>query len=465
MFINMKKLIPLICTLLLFTGACKKNANPNPDSIQNGGDLLTDPSTGWKRVAIIPFDELKTAKGTSPYNRMKGFDLQKVGDQFAVLYAQHSLDVSNRLSADWFFKALVSENAIVQPEKISFGAFSSSGSGNAGPYGKYTFYAQFVPNTSTPVFTGMDYTNNYILLVDKTGKTLAGAPSSSYPQFYYTVDGEFLAGSLFRGDASFLWHYKNPPNPTGDFNYSFRPATIDGNKRLFSIPIKAADGYYYEFSLCNKNAVNTFLVTRCREDRAYGGIPPNYEIVDSGPLANMPQSGLTADNLIPLTYDYNSTTGELTFVIEDYLRIPTEVDNRYKNLYAYRWKQGSLTKLWQTSAIENDAALQAALTVYSNVNRLNDWRLKPDGTLYLMDYIQSNTPQPANAAIKLWEVNGSGIKAISTMTYGQTVQKEFTISTCRYIDGVYYALASPSGDGTYKIGDPHYHMEVVKLNK
>ena len=191
---------------------------------------------------------------------------------------------------------------------------------------------------------------------------------------------------------------------------------------------------------------------------------PNYEIVDSGPLTNMPQSGLLADNLILLTYDYNSTTGELTFVVEDYLRILTEVDNRYKNIYAYRWKQGSLTKLWQTSAIENDAVLQKALTTYVNINRLNDWRLKSDGTLYLMDYVQSNAPKTADPVLKLWEVNGSGIKELSSITYGQTVQKEFTISTCRYIDGAYYALAYPTGDGFYKIGDPRYHMEIIKLN-
>jgi hypothetical protein len=452
----------LFFALLLLAGACKKDKKS--DENINTENLLIDPATGWKRVAVIPFDDLTTARGSSPYNRMKGYDLQKVGAQFAVLYAQHSLDLNNRLAADWFFKALVSENATVKPEKISFGAFSSNGSGNAGPYGGYTFYAQFIPNTSVPVFTGMDYTNHYMVLVDKTGKTIAGAPSSNYPQFYYTPEGEFLAGSLNRGDASFLWHYKNPPNPIGDFSYSFRPVTIDGNKRLFTIPIKGGDGGYYEFALCNKNGLNTFMATRCREDRVYGATPPNYEIVDSGPLAGMPQSGLPADNLIPITYDYNSTTGELTFVFEDYLRIPTEVDNRYKNLYAYRWKQGSLTKLWQTSAIENDAVLQSALTSYSNINRLNDWRLKADGTLYLMDVVQSGVPQSTDAALKLWEVNGSGIKVISTLSYGQTLQKEYSISTCRYIDGAYYALAYPTGDSKYSIGDPHYHMELIKLN-
>lgn len=460
----MKTLLPFICILLLFTLSCKKKGDSNPDENNNTANLLTDPATGWKRVGIIPFDEKNTARGTSPYNRMKGFDLQKVGGQFAVLYAQHSLDLSNRLASDWFFKALVSENGTVQSEKINFGAFSSSGSGNAGPYGRYTFYAQFVPGTSTPVFTGMDYTSNYMVLMDQTGKTLGSAPSSYYPQFYYTPDGEFLAGSLGRGDASFLWHYKNPQNPIGDFNYSFRPATIEGNKRLFTMPIKAADGSYYEFALCNKDGLNTFVVTRCREDRVYGATPPNYEVVDSGPLAGMPQSGLLADNLIPLTYDYNSNTGELTFIVEDYLRILTEVDNRYKNIYAYRWKQGSLTKLWQTSAIENDATLQAAITVYTNVNRLNDWHLKADGTLYLMDVVQSNAPKSTDPVLKLWEVNGSGIKVISSLTYGQTVQKEYSISTCRYIDGAYYALAFPTGDSRYGIGDPHYHMELIKFN-
>jgi len=458
----MKTRLLLVCALLSFAMACKKTPNPGPDGGQNVANLLTDPATGWKRVAIIPFDDLRTARGTSPYNSMKGFDLLKVGGQFAVLYAQHSLDVDSRLASDWFFRAMVAEDGTAQPDKINFGAFSSNGSGNAGPYGKYTFYAQFVPGTTTPVFTGMDYTNNYIVLADRTGKTLAAAPSSGYPQFYYTVDGEFLAGSLFRGDVSFLWHYKNPPNPVGDFNYTYRPATIDGNKRLFNIPIKGADGYYYEFSICNKNGANTFMVIRCREDRAYGGTPANYEVVDSGPLANLPQSGLLADNLIPITYEYNSVTGELTFIVEDYLRIPTEVGNRYKNLYAYRWKQGSITKLWQTS-VENDAVLQAALTTYGNVNRLNDWRLKPDGTLYLMDYIQSNAPKTADELLKLWEVNASGIKVMSSLTYGQTVQREFSLSTCRYIDGAYYALAYPTGEGTYRIGDPHYHMELVKL--
>ncbi|WP_316812236.1 hypothetical protein [Pedobacter heparinus] len=458
----MNKLIYLFFALLLFISSCKKDKKP--DDINNTENLLTDPATGWKRVAVIPFDELKTARGTSPYNRMKGFDLQKVGGQFAVLYAQHSLDLNNRLASDWFFKALVTENATVQPEKINFGAFSSSGSGNPGPYGKYTFYAQFLPGNSTPVFTGVEYTNNHTVLVDQTSKVIAGTPSR-ISTFGYLPDGEFLAGTTpLNGSETHLWHYKNPPNPLGDFNYTYRPSTIDGNKRLFTIPIKGADGNYYEFALCSKNGANTFMVIRCREDRPYGATPPNYEVVDSGPLSGMPQSGLSADSLIPLTYEYNSTTGELTFVFEDYLRIPTEVDNRYKNIYAYRWKQGLLTKLWQTSAIESDGVLQAALTTYSNVNRLNDWRLKADGTLYLMDVVQSNSPQNGDAALKLWEVNGSGIKVISSVTHGQTVQKEYTISTCRYIDGAYYALAFPTGDSKYSIGDPHYHMELIKLN-
>lgn len=452
------RLLLLVYTLLLFTVACKKKADPNPDDLQNTGNLLTDPATGWKRVAVIPFDGL--GSGATPYNAMKGFDLQKVNSQFAVLYTQHSLDPAVHVSSDYFYKTIVAESTTATNlEKINFGIFS--GGANSSPF---TYYGQFISNTSTPVFTGMDYTNNYIQLRDNTGKIIAGAPSSNYPTFKYLTDGEFLAGSVWLGHETFLWHYKNPTDPLGDFNYTFRPGVIDGNKRLFNIPIKAADGKYYEFSLCSKNGITTFMTTRSREDRTYGATPPNYEIVDSGPVPNMPQSGLPADNVILLTHDYNSTTGELTFVFEDYLRILTEVDNRYKNIYTYRWKQGSLTKLWQTSSIENDAALQGALTVYSNVNKLNDWRLKPDGTLYLMDYVQVTRPQSADPVLKLWEINGAGIKVMSAITYGQTIQKEFTISTCRYIDGAYYALAYPTGDSRYKIGDPHYHMEIVKLS-
>lgn len=453
----MKKIIYPVFTLLLFAGSCKKDTDG--DGIKSTKDLLTDPATGWKTVGIIPFDELTTGRGTTPYNSMKGFDLQKVGGQFAVLYSQHSLDLSNRLKSDWFFKALVSENATAQPEKINFGAFSS------GPYANYTFYAQLVPNTSTAVFTGVDYNYNHTVLVDNTGQIIAGTPSR-IATFRYLPDGEFIAGGGgFGSRETYLWHYKNPPDPIGDFNYTFRPSTVDDNKRLFIIPIKGADGNYYEFSLCTKNGATTFLTTRCREDRAYGATPPNYEITDFGTVPNMAQSGLPTDNLILLTYDYNSATGELTFVFEDYLRIPTEVDNRYKNIYAYRWKQGSLTRLWQT-ALDADADVDFinAIQVFGNKNMLNEWRLKPDGTFYLLGYIQSNRPQNADPAIKLWEVNNSGIKVLSSITYEQTIQKSFEISTCRYIDGAYYALAYPTGEYVYSIGDPHFHLEIVKLN-
>jgi len=443
----MKKLIYSVFTLLIIVTACKKNNSSNDDDTPNANNLLTDPATGWKRVAVIPFDELKTARGTSPYNRMKGFDLQKVGGQFAVLYAQHSLDVNSRLNSDWFFKALVSENATAQPEKINFGAFSSGGSGNAGPYGTYSFYAQFIPGSSTPVFTGIDYTNNHTVLVDGTGKTIAGTPSR-IATFSYMTDGEFMAATVPYGDRdTYLWHYKNPPNPIGDFNFTYRPVNIDGNKRFFNIPIKANDGNYYEFSLCSKNGATTFLTTRCRDDRAYGGTPPNYDITDVGTVPDMPQSGLQL-----LTYDYNSTTGEITFVFTN-----------LGNIHCYRWKQGSLTKLWQAS-LDGDANFRDAIQVYTNRNMLNEWRIKPDGTFYLMCSsltIPFNYPSPW---IKLWEVNQLGVKVVSTLAEAQTAQKEFTISTCRYIDGAYYALAYPTGDSRYKIGDPHYHMEVIKLN-
>lgn len=444
----MKKIIYPVLALLLFATACTKNS-PSGDDTGNTNNLLTDPTTGWKRIAIIPFDGLG---GATPYNAMKGFDLQKANGQFAVLYTQHSLEPIAHVSSDYFYKTLVAENTTASNlEKINFGIFS--GGGNSSPF---TYYGQLLPNTSTPVFTGMDYANNYIELRDNTGKIIAGAPSSNYPKFKYLTDGEFMAGSAWIGHETFLWHYKNPPDPVGDFNYTYRPGIIDGNKRLFSIPIKAADGKYYEFSLCSKNNVNTFMTIRCREDRAYGATPPNYEIVDSGPVANMPQSGFSADALELLTYDYNSSSGEITFVFDNYTGLSSG------NIYCYRWKQGSLTKLWQAS-LDNDADFRNAIKVYVNKNMLNEWRLKPDGTFYLMDYIQSNRPQSADAAIKLWEVNNSGIKVMSSITYGQTVQKDFTISTCRYIDGAYYALAYPTGDGNYRIGDPHYHMEIVKL--
>lgn len=443
-----------VLALLLLAASCKKNTSPD-DDMKNRDNLLTDPTTGWKRVAIVPFDDISTGRGTSPYNSMKGFDLQKINGQFAVLYTQHGLDVNNRLTTDWFFKAMVSENKTAQPEKINFVAASSNGSGNPGPYGNYTFYAQFVPGTSTPVFTGIDYTNHYIVLLDKTGNTIGGAPSLSYPKFRYTADGEFIAGGLAVGDVSSLWHYKNPPNPVGDFMYTMRPATIDANKRLFNIPFKAADGNYYEFSLCSKNGSNTFMAIRCREDRIYGSNPPNYEIVDSGPVADMPQGGFSADNVELLTYDYNSTNGEITFVFDSYN------NSNSGNIYCYRWKQGSLTKLWQTS-LDNDVDFRKAIMVYTNQNKLNDWRLKPNGTLYLMGNIQSDAPKNTDPTIKLWEVNNSGIKVISTLTYEQTIQKSFEINTCRYIDGTYYALAYPTYE-EYQIGDPHFHLEVVKL--
>jgi hypothetical protein len=381
-----------------------------------------------------------------------GFDLQKVNGQFAVLYTQHSLDPAVHASSDYFYKTLVSENATASNlEQIKFGIFS--GGGNSSPF---TYYGQLLPNTATPVFTGMDYTNNYIQLRNQAGEVIAGAPSSNYPTFKYLADGEFIAGSVWVGHETFLWHYKNPPNPIGDFSATYRPGIIDTNKRLFNIPIKAADGNYYEFSLCSKNDVNTFIATRCREDRVYGGVPPNYEVVDYGPVAGMPQSGFAADRIELLTYDHNSATGEITFVFAAYSGLSSG------NIYCYRWKQGSLTRLWQTS-LDNDADFRNAITVYTNKNMLQEWRLKPDGTFYLMADIQSNVPQSADAAIRLWEVNGSGIKVISSISYGQTVQKAFGVSTCRYIDGAYYALAFPTGDGTYRIGDPHYHMEIIKL--
>lgn len=121
----MKTPILLVCILLLFIIACKKKADPNPDDIQNTGNLLIDLTTGWKRVAIIPFDGL--GGGASPYNAMKGFDLQIVNGQFAVLYTQYSLDPAVYVSSDYFYKTVVAENATATNlEKINFGIFSKA---------------------------------------------------------------------------------------------------------------------------------------------------------------------------------------------------------------------------------------------------------------------------------------------------------------------------------------------------
>jgi hypothetical protein len=447
----MKNLIYSIFALLLFAGACKKNDESNAGSINTAENLLTDPATGWKRVAVVPFDGLG-----GPRAAMQGFDLQKVGNQFAALYTQHSRESYTASSSDYFYKALVVENGTAEPERVAFGIFT--GPGMSSPF---TYYGQFVPGTSTPVFTGMDYTNNYIELRNNKGEAIAGAPASNYPTFRYAPDGEFIAGSVWTGHESFLWHYKNPPDPIGDFGYTYRAGIIDGNKRLFNIPFKGADGSYYELSLCSKNNAVTFITLRCREDRTYGAIPPNYEIVDSAAVAGLPQAGFFPHNLQLLTYDYNSAAGEITFVFNDYP--PTSAGE--SRLYGYRWKQGSLTRLWETS-LDADMDLKAALQVYVNKNMLNEWRLKPDGTLYLAGAVSSiSNPRSEDPALKLWEVNGSGIRTVATLTVGQTAQKEFIISTFRYIDGAYYALAYPTGDNRYQAGDPHFHMEIVKLNQ
>jgi hypothetical protein len=442
----MKKTIYPALALLLLATACKKDKSTSNNGIDSKDNLLTDPATGWKRVSIVPFTGL--GRGASPYNGMKGFDLQKADGKLAVLYTQHSLDPVVHAASDYFFKAVVAENATATDvQEISFGIFS--GGGNNSPY---TYYGQFLPNTAKPIFTGMDYNNNYIELRDQEGDIYAGAPAYNYPTFKYLPDGEFIAGSMWVTHESYIWHYKNPPNPLGDFSSTYRPGIIDGNKRLFNIPIKAADGNYYEFSLCNNNNTVTFLTIRCREDRVYGGTPPNYEIVDAGAATDWPQSGFSPDYIELLTYDHNSAAGELTFVF-----------GCQNSLFCYRWKQGTLTQLWQTS-LSADTDFSNAVKVYSNKNMLNEWRLKPDGTFYVLGNIEQNAPRTEDPITKLWEVNGSGIKTLATLTYAQTIQKGFEISTCRYIDGAYYALAYPTSDGNYRIGDPHFHLEIVKLN-
>ncbi len=103
--------------------------------------------------------------------------------------------------------------------------------------------------------------------------------------------------------------------------------------------------------------------------------------------------------------------------------------------------------------------------MYSNLNLLNEWRLKPDGTFYLMRSSADVGVYYLHPWIKLWEVNASGVKLLSSLTEDQTFKKSVMISTCRFIDGAYYALAYPTGDHIYRIGDPHYHMEIIRLTQ
>jgi len=452
-----KTLILVAVSVIFGLFGCKKSDSHKESGIGSTENLLTDPATAWKRVAIIPFTGLGT--GPSPYNAMNAFDLEKVGGKFAVLYTQHSFEPLTRSEADHFYKVLVSpEQSNPVPVSISFGT-----SKNAGVNSPFTYYGQFLPGSDSPVFTGLDYTNNYIELRDAEGETYAGAPASNYPTFKYLPDGEFLAASMWTGHESFLWHYKNPPNPKGDFSATFRPGVIDGNRRLFNIPMKSADGSYYEFSMTAKDGKSGYMVIRCREDRTYGANPANFEITDRGDIAGLPANGYDANFMELITYDYNAASAELTFVVADYASGAMGSDDR-KNLYCFRWKQGQLTKLWQ-QALDQNVDLRNSIRVFINKNMLNEWRLRPDGTFYLMNSGVASGSSLTNAAIKLWEVNGSGIKLLSGISDKLTSEKSVTISTCRYFDGAYYALAYPTGEHTYKLTDPHFHMEIIRLTQ
>lgn len=452
------KLITLVTSLVIFSlASCKKGGPAKEPGIDSAENLLTDPATGWKRVAVIPFTGLGT--GPSPYNAMNAFDLEKVGDKFAVLYTQHGFEPLTRSEADHFYKVLVAPGQTnPEPVSISFGT-----SKNAGVNSPFTYYGQFIPGSYAPVFTDMDYTNNYIELRDAEGETYAGAPATNYPTFKYLPDGEFLAASMWVGHESFLWHYKNPPNPKGDFSSTYRPGIIEGHRRLFNIPVKGSDGSYYEFSMTAKDGKSGFMVIRCREDRIYGANPPNYEITDRGEISGLPAGGYDANFIELITYDYNAASAELTFVVADYASGAMGSDDR-KNLYCFRWKQGQLSKLWQQS-LDQDVDLRNSVRVFVNKNMLNEWRLRADGTFYLMNSGVPSGSSSTRATVKLWEVNASGIKLLSGISDKLTSEKSVTISTCRYFDGAYYALAYPTGEYYYKLTDPHFHMEVIKLNQ
>ncbi len=430
----MKKLILLFAITTLISSCSKSDsANPDPDGKSN---TLFSESTGWKRVAII--GNIPASLGVA--NWITPLDLNIVDNKAQViLYQNSNFQQQNNFKASY----VIGSNADATVTRLN-NLYSFQDYANIVQYGNI-FFKPNSYNVETLNSTG----DHYLRLNNEAGTQI----TTHYVNNLYSGDsrmypsGDLLIGGLYNSSDPAYYYYTRATNTwaVGD------GSTSDLTYNIGFMYFKTADGSLLAFRFFNKN----------NPEKAFLSIAdivptPTASYQDKF-VEEHPEYAPTAyiiHQYTPNETIFASTVTIANYVVENnsFTVVLREENNTTHNytLSAFKWTKGAVTFQNLYSHLPISKLLGDGLGANSVC--------KPDGEIGVIVKEGVNGNQ---MTYSLATCNASGEHKYGSVV-NNTYPRAVTLLSClRYINGSYYAVASPSlfssdnGDGQ--------HLDIVKL--
>jgi hypothetical protein len=440
-------------------GACSKGSKDSetvpPD--QERGWLLS-PSTGWEHVNTINYPAAETGDVSSGF--MSPYDLASTGNNnFTVLYGANFMH-SNIDPITVISKAVFKNNDV----NVGSGTRLKIQGGSK----RSTFYSQFVPNSAIPVFTefaGLSYVDMFDENNVKQSRLTRNETKEF--NFNYNANGDFIAASTDNNGLSHLWYARYPS--AAPFMKEANILTTRGSvKTLMTIPFTSTAGKPFNFHICKEGTLVKFQAIEMLSDM--NATEPNKsDMVSQGTLEGVDPNELRIETESLVTYTVQQDV--VTFVLAGFADVNATKINK---LHCFRWNKstGECKLLWRNTNIDVNLSKgildkfkpNAVFSEQFKFNKYLEIRLTPEGTLYTIftkeKYAEPNMGKQYSI---LYTVGLAGTKELGRLE--ELYNGSVAISTCRYIDGSYYALVYPVATSVIKQDDPKFHMELVKLKQ
>ncbi len=435
----------LLFTVVTFL-SCKKTDN----SINGGSNDYSAPlfseSTGWKRVGIInSFNQLLGAA-----NWMTPYDLNIVGGNAQVVYYQeNNFGTPNNFKASYTLGSTA--DAKITPLNNLY--YYKDFSGNQGGYGFVFFHPESF-NVETLIYPFNAGQTVYIRLHNEAGKELTSQISSNFADIgestkMYT-NGDILAGAFSDNYGLEYSYYTRLTNTW--VRAAASSSASDTAYHIDYTPFRMDDGSILAFRMFSKNktkqaflSISDFIKTTNVYKARF--IEPHNEYAPTF---------VSVSQYSPDVVEFASKVDIIGYAIEgnSFTVVLREQNNATKNftISAYKWTTGntSFQKLYSGVAISN--VFGAFLGRKDLVSCTIDGKI----AALIVEGINGNDQTYSLALFDGKNENHLG--AVKNNTYPRAVT---TLSCLRYINGSYYAVASPSLFSSDNAEGQH--MDVVKL--
>jgi hypothetical protein len=442
-----KKILLVVIGFITIITSCSKSKKSDLGPSTDYGKMLFTESTGWKRISTF-----KPSVGLyAVTNNITPYDFNIVGSN-----VQLSFFLGNNLGGNLNFKGSYVVGGIADPLVTNIKnlyAYQDNVSPYAITYGTVFFKPEtYDVENLIYLYTGNGGISN-IILHNEAGKQLTTQISYNFGDLASNTkmlaNGDIITGGVYNSTSLEVNYYTRATN---SWNRQ-TPNALDQSYNIEYTPFKITDGSLLAFRLSyQKNPLKAFLaiadfVTTPQQPIANRFKEEHPEYAPTNYISHQ----FTPDEVI-----YTNSVKIVSYAVDNnsFTVVLREENNTTHNytLSAYKWTKGEITfqKLY--------GSLPISKLLGNNLNRRDLIVCQPDGTVATLVKEGTNGNE-MTYSLATCDAKGEH-------KYGSVVNNTYTravtlLSCLRYINGSYYAVASPalfSSDNA-----EGQHIDVVKL--